>query len=248
MLRWLTLGAVLMWGCDSRSPTPESSGASHWLLPCAADTDCGALICECGQCALPCEVGGDACAVGECVADACGAEALCRPLTEAEESADNAVMMIEDAPAPADGWAAGPEVTADSPRGVWQFHRPSVVDANVLELRADGTFVFTLGGCDAVDCAWGTWALIDGAVRLAPPMGEATFRWPDEFAMHPVSAVELSPSADGAVAAVAAPDRDGYAQAWLSRGLAVDCVDWSVGLSDAPAEAQHCQSPPYPEQ
>lgn len=259
MLRWLMVLAVLA-GCEGRTAAPEGSGASHWLLPCVADADCGALSCLCGQCALTCDDG--ACPLGVCVADACGAEALCRAAdddaAQVDESIDQAEMRGEpvddlemegeEPPFEVDeAWADGPLVGADNPRGVWQFHRPSPVDANVLELRADGTFIFTLGGCDAVDCAWGTWARDGNEIWLRPPDDELSFRWPDEFAMHAVDAVHLSARADGVVARVTAPDRESFEQTWLNQGLAVDCVDWSTGVSDAPAEPEHCHSPAYPD-
>jgi hypothetical protein len=154
---------------------------------------------------------------------------------------------MDDAVRVDDAWASGPVVEADNPRGVWQFHRPSIVDANVLELRADGTFVYTLGGCDAVECAWGQWATVAGTIRLTPPPDEAVFRWPDEFALDVVSAVVLSPAPEGMNARVTAPDRADFEQAWRSRGLSLSCVDWSVAVSDTPADASSCRAPAYPD-
>ena len=249
MLRWLMIGAVLCVGCEGKTP-PKSSGASHWLLPCAVDADCGAaLACLCGQCSASCDADSDAeqdaCPVGICVADACGGASVCRPAP-----ADEAVIELDEMQTEGpdgEGQFDPPRVDADNPDGVWQFHRPSIVDANVLELRADGTFIYTLGGCDAVECAWGHWETRADGIHLRPPEGEAGFRWPDEFALETVSAVVLSPNADGVAARVTAADRADFAQDWRVRGLAVDCIDWSVSLSDAPAEPQSCSAPAYPD-
>lgn len=153
--------------------------------------------------------------------------------------------VVDDLPVdPA--WTAGPSADGENPRGVWQFHQPSIIDGNVLELRADGTFVYTLGGCEAVQCAWGQWQSDVDGIRLLPPTDEGAFRWPDEFALHAVRTVVLSPTDEGVAARVEAADRLGYDQRWLNRGLSIDCVDWTAELSDAAAQAQHCRMPAYP--
>ncbi|MEZ4433708.1 MAG: hypothetical protein R3F65_14975 [bacterium] len=64
---WLL--ALALAGCITEASPPGSGrvdSESHWLSPCTADAECGALACLCGACTRPC--GDDA---------ACGGEALC---------------------------------------------------------------------------------------------------------------------------------------------------------------------------
>ena len=62
----LLLATLLLAGCkaDSTSTGPSTDSATHWLMRCEADNECGeGLDCLCGLCTVPCQ-GSDDCELG----------------------------------------------------------------------------------------------------------------------------------------------------------------------------------------
>lgn len=158
--------AALLAGCIERSSVPSGprvDSESHWLSPCEADAQCGALQCICGVCSR------------DCGALACGGEATCAPFGADTCGAVPActTACVDDGDCPGtlrclDGVCDAPPACADDGDcavGVCRSDRcvPAEICGDGLDEDGDG------GDCDDPDCLADP-ACADAAARFeAPP-------------------------------------------------------------------------------
>lgn len=160
------LAIVALIGCIERSSPPSGprvDSESHWLSPCEADAQCGALQCICGVCSRDCD------------ALACGGEATCAPFGADTCGAVLActTACVDGADCPGtlrclDGICDAPAACADDgdcAAGVCRSARcvPAEICGDGVDQDGDG------GDCDDPDCLAEP-ACADTAARFeAPP-------------------------------------------------------------------------------
>lgn len=201
MMRLLLL-ILLLPGCIERNNGPGPIGnvdsESHWLRPCADDTQCGALACICGVCSRSCrdvECGGEA-TCAPLGADTCDAVPACTAECAADDDCPGAMRCIDgvcDAPA---GCAGDGECPDDA----------ACRDAQCvpLEICGDGVDQDGDGGdCDDADCLSEA-ACAETAAAFEPPPDVVACGAPDPLPEGLAPAAALAATAQAEADALAA--------------------------------------------
>jgi hypothetical protein len=110
--------------------------------------------------------------------------------------------------------------------GSWSL--PGHVDATNLEIRADGTFVWDIDGCDFGGGGEGRWRTDPvvgppGAFIFEPPRGQATFDWMDDVTFRlPVASLRVARNGDHL--SVSGDDRGKpFTQTWDPGSVCPNC-------------------------
>ncbi len=97
-----------------------------------------------------------------------------------------------------------------TPRNDWAgtYHLPDQADASNLVLDADGTFRWTIEGCDLGGGDCGTWKRSQPhTIVLQPSPGKASFQWSSGGGISPTTALNVSSNAGSADLVIEVPQK-----------------------------------------
>jgi hypothetical protein len=172
--------------------------------------------------------------LGACAVMACGGEA-------SKSSGSRGGSKSEATPGvdvcrPGAVVGASPEEMSSekSWRAPFALHALGKADASTLTFEADGTWLWTLYGCDVVDCAGGNW-IVEGDDLLLTALAGRRLFWDRE----PAEAVHVRHRRDGDVS-VRADSREADS-GWAYGARCADCCGGGPGPEDTYA----CRSSHY---
>jgi len=171
--------------------------------------------------------------LGACVFMACGGEVT--KFSGSGNTSKNEVRPGIDVCRP--GAIAGPFVEMSSEtswRAPFALHALGKADASTLTFEADGTWLWTLYGCDVFDCAGGNWIVQGDELLLTALAGRPLF-WDRE----PAEEVHVRHRRGGGVSVGAdSREADGL---WAYGARCADCCGGGPGPEDTYA----CRSSHY---
>ncbi len=130
-----------------------------------------------------------------------------------------------------------PEAALERPDWALDFlHEVDGIDSTNLWLNEDGSFVWTINGCDFSGGGLGRWSVVsDSEITLLPPEGEDAFLWLDDISfMNEVESVTLTPADTGFVADAS----DNSTTRWATGASCADC-----GGDMGPTGQDECEQP-----